>query len=151
MRPLPRLSPSVTGSRRSENKCPWPQWHTLLSQAAGAVLGPCSASTRPTSKGCHHSRGREVGPDPPFQESSGSVHGLCLSSRFSLLPCGSKIRTSKAQQNKAIYFHRIYHPLNGLPWPAYYLHHVGTHSAFLMPVLGSWGGREGPGRGRAPL
>ena len=39
----------------------------------------------------------------------------------------SKIRTGKAQQNKAIYFHKIYHPLKRPQRPVYYLRLVGMH------------------------
>lgn len=89
--------------------------------------------------------------DPLFQGSSESVHRLCLSADFSVSLWFSKIRTSKAQQNRAIYFHKIYHPLNGLPWPAYYSHHAGPRSAPQTAILSSRGGREGPGRGQARL
>ena len=40
---------------------------------------------------------------------------LCFSLSLRL-----KIRTLKAQQNKAIYFHKIYHPLKGPQWLGYY-------------------------------
>lgn len=73
-------------------------------------------------------------------------HRLCLSTYFSLFSSGSqKSGASKAQQNKAIYFHKIYHPLNGLQWPAYYLHQVGIRSALpdSHPRQPGWPG--GPG------
>lgn len=137
---------------KKKKKSPLAQRHTPPSQGAWAILGFHSSSERPISKHHRHSRSQEGEDGSPisgkFRICSSSL-SFCL---FLSVPLWfSKIRTSKAQQNKAICFHKIYHPLNGLPCPGYYLHHVGPCSAPQTPILSSWGGQEGPGRGQGRL
>lgn len=151
---LPQWGPRATSSWGPGKESPSIATQTSVTGRLGqarSLLGHDATNF----KCCHHHEAKRVGMGPRLRKVlTRPTVSVFLLPYFSVSLRLSKIRTGKAQQNKAIYFHKIYHPLKGPQWPVYYLRLVGIHPPLphshpRQPGIGEGGRVGGRVRGEA--